>query len=271
MAGTLYICPTPIGNLGDMTFRTIDTLKKVDLIAAEDTRHSIKLLNHFEIKKPMTSYHKYNIAQKSDYLINKLNEGLDIALISDAGMPGISDPGEELIRLAVEEGINVVVLPGPSAFLLALVKSGLPTNRFCFEGFLPSKSNERKKKLLEIKEEERTIVFYEAPHRIVELLEDMLEVFGDRLISVSRELTKMYEETLRGTISEILEEIKKRALKGEIVVVVEGYKRIESEIDIKAELEKLRAKGISNKKAVEMVAKEFNLPKNKVYKESLEK
>ena len=271
MAGTLYICPTPIGNLTDMTFRIIDTLKKVDLIAAEDTRHSIKLLNHFEIKKPMTSYHKYNIAQKSDYLINKLKEGLDIALISDAGMPGISDPGEELIRLAIEENINVIVLPGPSAFLLALVKSGLPTNRFCFEGFLPSKANERKKRLIEIKEEQRTTVFYEAPHRIIEFLEDMKEIFGDRSISLSRELTKVYEETLRGKISEILLDIKDRELKGEIVVVVEGYKSEAKEIDIKTELEKLRAEGVSNKKAVEMVAKEFNLPKNKVYKVSLDK
>lgn len=271
MAGTLYICPTPIGNLDDITFRVIDTLKKVDLIAAEDTRHSIKLLNHLEIKKPMTSYHKHNIAQKSDYLINKLKEGSDIALISDAGMPGISDPGEELIKMAIEEGINVIVLPGASAFLLALVKSGFPTNRFCFEGFLPQKKKDRQKRLMEIKEEERTLVFYEAPHRIADFLEDMLEIFGDRLISISRELTKMYEETLRGHISEILSEIINRELKGEIVIVVEGYKKIEQEINIKEELEKLTAKGITNKKAVEMVAKEFNLPKNKVYKESLNK
>ncbi|WP_422484839.1 16S rRNA (cytidine(1402)-2'-O)-methyltransferase [Gudongella sp. DL1XJH-153] len=268
--GTLFICPTPIGNLEDITLRVLNILKEVDLIAAEDTRHTLRLLNHFEIKKPMTSYHEHNIREKGPHLILQLTEGKSIALVSDAGMPGISDPGEDLIRLAIEEGLEVVGLPGPSAALLALVVSGLPTRRFAFEGFLPSKSTDRKKALDTLKIEQRTLIFYESPHRISGSIEDMIKVLGDRKASLSRELTKHYEETIRGKLSEILLVSNERNLKGEMVLVIDGAEAQEApEIDVKEELMKLLDKGMTKKEAVKEIVRVHGLPRNQVYEESL--
>jgi 16S rRNA (cytidine1402-2'-O)-methyltransferase len=220
--GVLYICPTPIGNLEDITLRTIRILGEVDLVAAEDTRHTIKLLNHYDIKKPLTSYHEHNIKEKGTELIEKLSSGQNIALVSDAGMPGISDPGQELIRQAIDEGIEVIALPGATASITALVISGLSTEKFIFEGFLSSKKGERKKELAKIKEYTKTTIIYEAPHRLMNLLEDMEDILGDRQISISRELTKKYEETFRGTAPQALEKFKDSGVKGEFVIIVDG-------------------------------------------------
>ncbi len=270
-AGTLYVCPTPIGNLDDITLRVLNILKEVDLIAAEDTRHTLRLLNHFEIKKPMTSYHEHNIREKGPNLIRHLQEGKTIALVSDAGMPGISDPGQDLIRLAIEEGIQVEGLPGPSAALLALVISGLPTEKFAFEGFLPSRSTDRKKVLEEIRDEMRTLIFYESPHRITSSLEDMVDILGDRQASLSRELTKHFEETIRGGLSMILSVAQERNLKGEMVLVVSGAEKAEPEqIDIKNELRKLVEGGMSKKEAVKELVRVHGVPRNQVYQESLD-
>jgi 16S rRNA (cytidine1402-2'-O)-methyltransferase len=270
-AGKLYVCPTPIGNLEDITFRVLNILKEVDLIAAEDTRHTLRLLNHFQIKKPMTSYHEHNIREKGPHLIQQLQEGKTIALVSDAGMPGISDPGQDLIRMAIEEGIRVVGLPGPSAALLALVISGLATEKFAFEGFLPSKGTERKKALEGIRDEKRTLIFYESPHRIAGSLKDMLEVLGDREASLSRELTKHFEETLRGGLQDLLSHAEERNLKGEMVVVVSGAEEVQAEeIDIKNELRKLLEDGMSKKEAVKELVRVHGVPRNQVYQESLD-
>lgn len=269
--GILYICPTPIGNLEDMTFRTIRILGEVDLIAAEDTRHTIKLLNHFDIKKPLTSYHEHNIREKGIELIEKLNAGQSIALVSDAGMPGISDPGQELIRQAIDEGIDVIALPGATASITALVISGLSTDKFIFEGFLSSKKRERIKELEDIKEYRKTTIVYESPHRLMNLLEDMAYVLEDRKISISRELTKKYEETFRGTASAALEKFNESGVKGEFVIVIEGNfeeKEIE-EIDISLLLEKYINEGFTKKEAVKRVSEETGVAKNIVYKESI--
>lgn len=269
--GILYICPTPIGNLEDITLRTIRILGEVDLIAAEDTRHTIKLLNHYDIKKPLTSYHEHNIKEKGTMLIEKLNLGQNIALVSDAGMPGISDPGEELIRQAIDEGIEVVGLPGPTASITALVISGLSTDKFIFEGFLSSKKGDRKKELEKIKEYRKTTIIYEAPHRLINLLEDMSDILGDRKISISRELTKKYEETFRGTVAEALEKFKTLGVKGEFVLIVEGnHEEEEIEvIDIGLLLERYISEGMTKKEAVKKVSEETGIAKNLVYKESL--
>lgn len=273
--GLLYICPTPIGNLEDITLRTLRVLKEVDLIAAEDTRHTLKLLNHYNIKKPLISYHEHNKKSKGEVLLRKLNEGMQIALVTDAGMPGISDPGEDIIRLCIEEGIDVVALPGPTASILALVLSGLPTDKFVFEGFLPSKKQDRIKELERLKTEERTIILYEAPHRILALLQDIFNILGDRKISISRELTKIHEETFRGSIAEAIERFKESKPKGEFVLVLEGGLALEDDlyedISIKEHIRKyMMEEGLSKKDAVRRVAKERNIPKNQVYKESLE-
>ena len=201
MSGKLYVCATPIGNLEDITYRTLRVLNEVDLIAAEDTRHSIKLLNHFEISKPLTSYHEHNKDSKGGYLINKLLEGENIALISDAGMPGISDPGEEVIKQAIENNIEIEVLPGATASITALVGSGLETAKFAFEGFLDRDKKRRREQLEEIKHEKRTIIFYESPHRLKDTLKDMLKILGNRSISINRELTKKYQEIIRNDSS----------------------------------------------------------------------
>ncbi len=269
--GKLYICPTPIGNLEDITLRTLRILGEVDIIAAEDTRHSIKLLNHYEIKKPLTSYHEHNIREKGGELIDKLNSGLSIALISDAGMPGISDPGQDLIRLAIIEGIDVVGLPGPTASITALVVSGLSTNKFVFEGFLPSKKRDRIKELEGLKDEKRTIIFYESPHRILNFLNDMRDVIGDRNIALGRELTKHYEEIFRGTISQAIDKFSIIQIKGEFVIIVEGNTTVNEaiEIDILEYLKQYIDEGLSKKEAIKKLSLDKNIPKNLVYSESL--
>ena len=277
--GKLYVCPTPIGNLDDITIRVLNTLSEVDLIAAEDTRHTIKLLNHFEIKKPLTSYHEHNKREKGSFLIQKLLQGENIAIVSDAGMPGISDPGEDIIKQAIENAIDVIALPGPTASILALVTSGLPTGRFVFEGFMPSNKKERKERIERLKNEERTIIFYESPHRLTNLLEDMLQILGEREISVARELTKRYEEIFRGDISSALDKFKKDSPKGEFVVVVKGASFEVSEgiddeawndMTIKEHIILYMGQGFDKKEAIKRVSKERNLPKKEVYKESID-
>ncbi|NLY44416.1 MAG: 16S rRNA (cytidine(1402)-2'-O)-methyltransferase [Tissierella sp.] len=270
--GKLYICPTPIGNLEDITLRTLRTLKEVDLIAAEDTRHTIKLLNHYEIKKPLTSYHEHNIKEKGIELIERLNKGENIALVSDAGMPGISDPGQDLIRLAIEEGIQVIVLPGPTASIAALVVSGLNTDKFVFEGFLSSRKKERVDQLKLLKDEKRTLIIYESPHRILDTLDNMLNTLENRNIAIVRELTKIYEEIFRGTIQEAIGKFSTGKIKGEFVIIIEGNQNedVELDIDIEGELLKYINRGLSKKESVKKVAEEFNLPKNEVYQKSIE-
>ena len=227
MAGTLYLVATPIGNLEDMTFRAIRTLKEVDLIAAEDTRNSIKLLNHFEIQTPMTSYHEYNKFDKGRKLVEKLEEGLDIAVITDAGTPGISDPGEELVKMCYETGIRVTSVPGPAACVTALTMSGLPTRRFAFEAFLPTDKKEREEVLKEMAAETRTIVMYEAPHRLVKTLKLLSERLGDRKVTVCRELTKRHETAFQSTLEESVAYYEANAPKGECVIVIAGRSREE--------------------------------------------
>lgn len=270
--GKLYICPTPIGNLEDITLRTLRILKEVDLIAAEDTRHTIKLLNHYEIKKPLTSYHEHNIKEKGIELIDRLNKGENIALVSDAGMPGISDPGQDLIGLAVEEDIQIVILPGPTASIAALVVSGLNTDKFVFEGFLSSKKKERIDQLNAIKDEKRTMIIYESPHRLLDSLDNMLTTLGNRRIAIVRELTKIYEEIFRGTIEEGIDKFSSEKIRGEFVLIIEGNQEehVEEDIDIEEELRKFINQGLSKKESVKRVAEEFKLPKNQVYQISLE-
>lgn len=274
MPGILYLCATPIGNLEDITLRCIRILKEVDVIAAEDTRHTIKLLNHFEIKKHLVSYHEHNKFEKGKDLINQMLEGKNIALVSDAGMPAISDPGEDLVKLCIENNITVVPIPGASASLSALIVSGLSTRSFCFEGFLSSNKKEKKEKLQQLAEETRTIILYESPHRIKETLTELQQYLGDRRISVSRELTKKFEETLRGSISEIHAILQQRNIKGEFVIIIEG-------IDIKVLIDNESQKwhnitvekhilmyieqGMDKKEAIKKVAEDRNIPKKEVY------
>jgi 16S rRNA (cytidine1402-2'-O)-methyltransferase len=220
--GTLFIVATPIGNLEDMTFRAVRVLSEADQIAAEDTRHTKTLLIKYNINTPMTSYHKFNIRSKTPYIIDLLKQGQNVALVSDSGMPGISDPGYELIRRAVEQEIRVEPIPGPSAAITALAVSGLPTDEFLFTGFLPKKPGKKNKKLNELKSEDKTIIIYESPYRLVKTLEDIREVLGDRQIAVCRELTKKFEEIVRGKAGEVLEKFREKKPKGEVVVVVEG-------------------------------------------------
>ena len=268
--GKLYICPTPIGNLEDITLRTLRILQEVDIIACEDTRHSLRLLNHYEIKKPLTSYHEHNIREKGPELIQKLIDGNNIAIITDAGMPGISDPGEDLIKLAIEENIDVIGLPGPTASITALVVSGLNTGKFVFEGFLPSKKKDRVKALETLKDEKRTIIFYESPHRVMDSTLDMLEVLGNRKIAVCRELTKHYEEIFRGTFETALERFNQGEIKGEFVIIVEGCTKVEKiDVDIQEELIRHIENGLTKKEAVKKVAEEKSISKNTIYAESL--
>ena len=268
MSGKLYICPTPIGNLEDITYRTLRVLNEVDLIAAEDTRHSVKLLNHFEISKPLTSYFEHNKDTKGIYLINKLLEGENIALISDAGMPGISDPGEDLIKLAIENNIEVDVLPGASAFVIALVGSGLNTHKFAFEGFLDRDKKLRRSRLEEIKEEDRTMIFYESPHRLKDTLKDMLKILGNREISVNRELTKKYQEVIREDIETVINIFNEKEVKGEFVLIVDGFKgektlaNDHSNFNEREYVEVLLSEGMSKKDAIKVVCKERKLKKD---------
>lgn len=269
--GKLFISPTPIGNLEDITIRVLRVLEEVDMIAAEDTRRSIKLLNHYNIKNTLTSYHEHNERKKGKNLIEELKKGKNIALISDAGMPGISDPGESLIKLAIEENIEVVVLPGPSAAITALVASGLSTEKFRFEGFLSSRKKERLERLEELKLEKDTLIFYESPHRLKNTLKDMLDIFGNRNSALIRELTKIYEEVYRADIESSIEKFQIESPKGEFVLVVEGRHKGDElpEIDIKKELSKYIEEGYTKKASVKIVTEKYNLSKNKVYKESL--
>lgn len=276
MSGKLYICPTPIGNLEDMTYRTIRILNEVDLIAAEDTRHSIKLLNHFEISKPLTSYHEHNKDSKGGYLINKLLEGENIALISDAGMPGISDPGEDIIKQAIEHNIEIEVLPGATASITALVGSGLETAKFAFEGFLDRDKKVRRSQLEELKEERRTIIFYESPHRLKDTLKDMLKVLGNRRIAVNREITKKYQEIIREDIETAINIFNEKEVKGEFVLIVEGFKgekTVQNSYDDLTEREyvvTLMENGMDKKDAIKAVCKDRKLKKDVVYKQVLD-
>ena len=276
MSGKLYICPTPIGNLEDMTYRTIRILNEVDLIAAEDTRHSLKLLNHFEISKPLTSYHEHNKDSKGAYLINKLLDGENIALISDAGMPGISDPGEEIIKEAIENNIEIEVLPGATASITALVGSGLNTAKFAFEGFLDRDKKTRRAQLEEVKEESRTLIFYESPHRLKDTLKDMLKILGNRKIALNRELTKKYQEVIREDIETAINIFDEKEVKGEFVLIVEGFtgeKTIENSYDDLNEREyvlKLIEEGMTKKDAIKVVCKDRKLKKDVVYKQVLD-
>ncbi|RDY25363.1 16S rRNA (cytidine(1402)-2'-O)-methyltransferase [Romboutsia weinsteinii] len=276
MSGKLYICPTPIGNLEDITYRTLRVLNEVDLIAAEDTRHSIRLLNHFDISKPLTSYHDHNQNTKGDYLINKLLDGENIAVISDAGMPGISDPGEQIIRQAIENNIEVEVLPGATAFVTALVGSGLNTYKFAFEGFLDRDKKTRREQLESIKEEKRTIIFYESPHRLKDTLKDMLKILGNRNISVNRELTKKYQEIIREDIESVINIFNEREVKGEFVLIVDGFKgevTSKNNFDDLSERDyvvKLLEDGVDKKEAIKIVCKDRKLKKDIVYKQVLD-
>lgn len=274
MQGTLYLCATPIGNLEDMTFRCIRILKEVDLIAAEDTRNSIKLLNHFEIKTPMTSYHEYNKIEKGHKLVERLQNGETIALITDAGTPGISDPGEELVKMCREAGITVTAVPGAAACITALTISGLPTRRFAFEAFLPTDKKERQAVLDELKEETRTIVLYEAPHRLVKTLKLLTDVLGERKVSVCRELTKKHETVFATTLPEALAYYEKNAPKGECVIVIEGKSRQEIREEEKAQWEQLTVEehmehylsgGMEKKEAMKQVAKDRGVSKRDIY------
>ena len=282
MAGILYLCATPIGNLEDITFRVLRTLKEVDLIAAEDTRHSIKLLNHFDIKTPMTSYHEYNKVEKARYLVGKLEEGVNIALITDAGTPAISDPGEELVRQCCEAGITVTSLPGPAACITALTISGLSTRRFCFEAFLPTEKGDKRERariLEELKEETRTIIIYEAPHHLVRTLEYLYDALGNRRIYICRELTKKYETAFRTTIGEALAQYETEEPKGECVLVIEGKSveelrreqiRAWEEMTVQEHLQYYLDQGQDKKEAMKSVAKDRGIPKREVYQELLE-
>jgi len=270
--GTLYIVATPIGNLEDITLRAIRVLKEVDLIAAEDTRHTRHLLDRHHLSSQLTSYHDHNKEEKAPILVARLLEGRNIALVSDAGTPGISDPGYFLINLAIDQKVPVVPIPGATAAIAALSISGLPTDRFVFEGFLPSKQAARKKRLQELAAEQRTIIFYEAPHKIVRTVEDMLEAFGDRGAVMTRELTKIHEETTRGTLKAILERLHAGTLKGEFTVIVHGASAepIAGDIDAAQYLRNLMLhRGLSRKEAVAATAEELGLPKKEVYRHSL--
>lgn len=280
MTGTLYLCATPIGNLDDMTFRVLDTLRNVDVIAAEDTRNSIKLLNRFEIKTPMTSYHEYNKVEKAQKLISMLQEGKNIALITDAGTPAISDPGEVLVQMCHQNGVPVTSLPGACACITALTLSGLSTRRFCFEAFLPADKNERKTILEDLKEESRTIILYEAPHHLKATLAELYDVLGDRTITLCRELTKKFETIMPTTLSGAIGFYEENEPKGEYVLVLEG-KSFEArkeekqkewqQLSIEEHMAFYEEQGIDRKEAMKKVAKDRGLSKRDVYQYLLEK
>ncbi len=274
MQGKLYLCATPIGNLEDITFRVLRTLKEVDLIAAEDTRNSIKLLNHFDIHTPMTSYHEYNKIEKAQVLIRKMQEGQKIALITDAGTPGISDPGEELVRMCYEAGVEVTSLPGPAACITALTLSGLPTRRFAFEAFLPTDKKERQAVLQELVNETRTIILYEAPHRLVRTLQELKEVLGNRSVTLCRELTKKHETAFVTTMEELQKYYETQEPKGECVLVIQGKSREElvqeersrwEELSIEAHMQVYLEQGMDKKEAMKAVAKDRGVSKRDIY------
>ncbi|MCR4922472.1 MAG: 16S rRNA (cytidine(1402)-2'-O)-methyltransferase [Lachnospiraceae bacterium] len=273
-SGILYLCATPIGNLGDISLRILDTLREVDIIACEDTRNSIKLFNHFDIKKPLTSYHEYNKYDKARELIAKLKEGKNIALVTDAGTPGISDPGEVLVRECMDEGIRVTSLPGPCACITALTMSGLATRRFVFEAFLPADKKERALILKELENESRTMIIYEAPHHLVKTLNELYETLGDRRISLCRELTKRYEEVKEFTLSTALRYYTSNEPKGEYVLVIEGKDReiLEKEVrdgflemSLEEHMDIYLKQGFDNKESMKKVAKDRGISKRDVY------
>ena len=275
----LYLCPTPIGNLKDITFRVLETLKEVDLIAAEDTRNTLRLLNHFEIKKPLTSYHEYNKYDKARELADKLHEGARIALVTDAGTPGISDPGEVLVRLCRDEGIGVTSLPGACAAVTALSGSGLSSRRFVFEGFLPQDKKEREETLSLLREETRTVVLYEAPHRMVKTLKELYNVLGERELALCRELTKVYEESQRTTLSEALALYEAEAPRGEFVLILSGKDPLAAKAEreegfrllpLSEHMQTYLSQGYDEKESMKLVAKDRGLSKRDIYKLLLE-
>lgn len=275
MKGKLYIVATPIGNLEDITIRALNVLKEVDLIAAEDTRHTLKLLNHYEITKPLISYHRHNEETKKEVLIEKLKNGENIAIVSDAGTPGICDPGEEVIKQAIEEKIEIIPIPGACAFVNALICSGIDTKEFTFLGFLPLNKKLRKEKLNEIEKETKTTIIYEAPHKLKTTLEDLREILGNRKIVLARELTKIHEEFIRGTVEEIIS--KTDDLKGEFVIIIEGTSVKEekeselNELSLEEHYNFYEAKGLDKKEIIKKIAKDRNVNKNEIYMYFVEK
>ncbi len=274
MAGMLYLVPTPIGNLGDISIRARETLEEADFIAAEDTRVTLRLLNHLGIKKSLVSYYEHNKAFKGDRIVARILAGETCALVSDAGSPAISDPGEDLVKQCVQVGIPVCAIPGPCAAITALSISGQATGRFCFEGFLSTAKKSRREHLEALKREQRTMIFYEAPHKLVNTLEDLAEAFGsDRSISLCRELTKLHEEVVRTTLGQAVEIYSENAPKGEFVLIVAGAepeaKEVPSQMDAADRVAQLMEEGLSRKDAVKQTAKELNLPKNAVYEAAL--
>ena len=279
MSGTLYLCATPIGNLEDMTFRAVRILQEVDLIAAEDTRNSVKLLNHFDIHTPMTSYHEYNRIEKGHHLVSLLLEGKNIALITDAGTPGISDPGEDLVRMCRDAGIPVTSVPGACACVNALIISGRPTRRFCFEAFLPADKKDRRRVLQEIQEETRTTVIYEAPHRLRKTLQELLEVLGDRRLSICRELTKKFETVMETTLEDAVRFYGEQEPRGEYVLVLEGrsHASIDEEersrfenMSVQEHVEMYEEQGLNRKDAMKQAAKDRGVSKRDIYRSLLE-
>ncbi len=267
--GTLYLVATPIGNLDDITLRAIKVLKEADLIAAEDTRHTLKLLNHLEISKPMISYHRHNEEFRCEYLIKELKEGKNIALVSDAGTPGISDPGEEIVKNSIKENIKIVPIPGACAFVNALITSGISTKEFCFYGFLPLNKKNRKEKLEEIRDINKTVILYEAPHKIKNTLEDLEKILDkDRKIVLAREITKIHEEFIRGNIDEILEKLEN--LKGEMVLIIEGNNKVKEnelcDLSIEEHYKYYEKQGLDKKEIIKKIAKDRNVNKNEIYK-----
>lgn len=279
MAGSLYLCATPIGNLKDMTPRVVEALQNVDLIAAEDTRNSIRLLNHFDIHTPMTSYHEYNKVEKAHTLIGQMQSGKNVALITDAGTPAISDPGEVLVRMCQEAGITVTSLPGPAACITALTLSGLSTRRFCFEGFLPSDKKEKEQVLEECRQETRTMIFYEAPHHLRRTLGELYEVFGERKITLCRELTKKFENIMPTTLEGAIAWYEENEPRGEYVLVIEGKSREEKEKESRAVWQEMSAaehvrlyeeQGMDRKSAMKQAAKDRGISKRDIYQMLLE-
>ena len=278
-SGTLYLCATPIGNLEDMTFRAVRVLKEADLIAAEDTRNSIRLLNHFDIHTPMTSYHEYNRIEKGHHLVSLLLEGKNIALITDAGTPGISDPGEDLVRMCRDAGIPVTSVPGACACVNALIISGRPTRRFCFEAFLPADKKDRRRVIQEIQEETRTTVIYEAPHRLRKTLQELLEVLGDRRLSICRELTKKFETVMETTLEDAVRFYGEQEPRGEYVLVLEGrsHASIDEEersrfenMSVQEHVEMYEEQGLNRKDAMKQAAKDRGVSKRDIYRSLLE-
>ena len=271
MSGALYIVPTPIGNLEDMTFRAVRVLKEVDLIAAEDTRHSQVLLNHYGIRTPVTSYHEHNERSKARELVERLRQGSSVALLSDAGTPMISDPGYRLMVEAIAAGVQVIPLPGPSALTAALTAAGLPTDRFAFEGFLPAKKSERRSTLEVLREDTRTLIFYETPHRLKETLADMADIFGDRDVAIGREISKVHEEFLRGAMREIIAKLEQQNVRGEITLIVQGATSgaLVQEEQLISEVRQLAEDGMRVKEISELLGARYGISRRDVYRLAL--